>query len=60
MLSRQQKYSVATVMATNSTDILLAKYRYLPEVVEFIKLISPYYKKKDGFIPKKVIKIVNG
>lgn len=63
MLTQSQKYSIATLLSVNTLEATLYKIRqsHLNEVVEgveFAKLINKYYKKRDGFVPRPVIKMI--
>lgn len=59
MLSYQQKYSIATLLACNTLADVLERLKDNPEAVEFANSIDRFYKNRDGFVPKKVISILN-
>jgi RNA polymerase sigma factor (sigma-70 family) len=58
-LSQQQKYSVATMLATNTLEPTLARLKDNPAAQAFAKQIDKYYKRRDGFVPQKVRDLVN-
>lgn len=61
-----QKYSVATMLATNSYKETVRRIRWSyeqlgedpSEMLEFAEKINPLYKKRDGFVPKKVLDLI--
>lgn len=64
-LTKRQQYSIATMLATNTLDATIRRLsdsfvlsRY--QAVEFAKTIDKWYKKRDGFIPKRVNDFING
>ncbi len=65
-LSRQQKYSIASGLATGKPEPLLAKMRSsglfseseIREAEAFAREIDKHYKKRDGFVPDKVRKLI--
>lgn len=66
-LTRMQRYSVASMLATNTLrptiNRLIASCAELgtnnEPFVAFAKLIDKYFAKRDGFIPPAVVKMVN-
>lgn len=61
MLTKSQKYSIATLLATNSYTNVVYKLKQLQEIegIEFAEKIKKYFTKCDGFIPRSVIKLCN-
>jgi hypothetical protein len=59
MLTKQQQYSIASTLATSSTATVKTKLAGNSEAISFIEKIEKYFVKKDGFIPKQVLKIIN-
>ena len=60
MLSKQQRYSIASLLAVNTTETVLKKIEpFDQEAIDFVNRIAKYYKKRDGFVPRPVINIIN-
>lgn len=51
-LTRQQKYSIASTLATSSLKALLQRLAGNDEAMAFAVLIDRYFKKRDGFVPR--------
>ena len=63
MLSKQQLYSIASMLTISNLETTTSKIKQLnaPETEEAIKFattINTYYKTRNGFIPKRVLKII--
>lgn len=67
MLSYQQRYSVASMLAVNSLDAvrrrldgLRADMPEMPidDLINLAERLDPYYVRRDGFVPKKVLAIL--
>jgi hypothetical protein len=59
MLTYNQKYGIATALATTDSSVVRNRLKDSPDGLEFLAKIEKYFIKKDGFIPKKVIQIIN-
>lgn len=65
MLSWNQKYSIASSLAVNSTNAVKEKLKdnwnggELKDGLEFLELIQKFYTKRSGYVPQQVIKIIN-
>lgn len=59
MLTRQQRYSIATGLAVSNLQAIAARLQGNQEALEFATTIDKHYRKRDGFIPRAVLRIVN-
>ena len=65
---QKQKYAIATKLCISNLNVVMKKlweneYLTIQEKkhwADFTVKINKYYKKRDGFIPPIVIRIVNG
>lgn len=61
-LTREQKYGIATMLATSSYSSVQQRIKQYPDAslveaaLAFASSIDPLYVRRDGFIPKTVIK----
>lgn len=53
-----QRYAVATRLSIDTLENTLRKI-VGEELKEFAKQIDKHYKKRDGFIPREVLRILN-
>jgi hypothetical protein len=66
MLSQSQKYSIASMLAINTLDAATATIERFNdsavsvEASDFARRIDKFYRKRDGFVPRRVIDIING
>ena len=66
MLSKQQKYSIASTVACSGEQYTIQRIRNYgesnstKEAIAFIERISPYFNGKyNGYVPPKVIELCN-
>ena len=68
ILPRNLKLAVATILATNTLEPTLKRIRKntnvfsaeeIEDQVSFAVLIDHNFKKRDGFIPRRVITLIN-
>ena len=65
---QKQKYSIATLLCNNNLNAVMKQlweneYLTIQEKkhwADFTVKINKYYKKRDGYVPPAVIRIVNG
>ena len=65
LMTRNQKYAIATSLATSSLEATIAKLDCLDTDlrvagIAFANSIDQHYRKRDGFIPRAVIRLING
>lgn len=66
-LNKQQMYNIASVLATSDLNAVLNSITHnelisddiKKQAVYFANQIDKYYKKRDGFVPQKVINVIN-
>lgn len=67
MQTKQQMYSIASTLSTSSLDATIKQIRSLGldhiatlTAIEFAQTIDKHYKRRNGFVPLAVIKLING
>jgi len=60
VLTYNQKYSIASTLATMSLNQVIEKLGTNLEAIDFAKSIDKFYKIRNGFILSKVLKILLG
>jgi hypothetical protein len=64
MLNPNQKYGIASALAADNLDNVIANLNKLPfpdlisEGVKFAKHLNQFFKKRDGFIPAAVLELL--
>lgn len=53
-MTQSQKYAIATAMATTSFSVVVERLGDNQEAILFATSISKFYRKRDGFVPKRV------
>ena len=59
----KKKYSIATMLAQNTFGPTMTRLKssgfLTKELEEWAIKIDKYYKKRDGYVPRQVIKLLN-
>ena len=54
-----QKYGIASLLSCNTLDTVITRLQGCPNMIAWAKQADRYYRRRDGFVPRAVIRMVN-